>query len=59
MNKETHLRMREIKAKDLEVIVTLFKETVYHVNAKDYTPEKFWFGLRTTYTIAMIDGAAC
>lgn len=40
MNKETHLRMREIKAKDLEVIVTLFKETVHHVNAKDYSTEQ-------------------
>lgn len=40
MNKETHARIREIKAEDLEAIVALFKETVYHVNAKDYTSEQ-------------------
>lgn len=40
MNKENHVRMREIKAKDLAVIVNLFKETVHHVNAKDYSTEQ-------------------
>ncbi|HAT2073495.1 TPA: GNAT family N-acetyltransferase [Legionella pneumophila] len=40
MNKETHVRIREIKAEDLEAIVALFKETVHHVNAKDYTSEQ-------------------
>ena len=40
MNKETHVCIREIKAEDLEAIVALFKETVHHVNAKDYTSEQ-------------------
>jgi hypothetical protein len=29
--------LRLIKAEDLEHLVALFKETVHHVNAKDYT----------------------
>lgn len=40
MNKKTHVCIREIKAEDLEAIVALFKETVRHVNAKDYTKEQ-------------------
>lgn len=40
MNKETHVRIRKIKAEDLETIVALFKETVHHINAKDYTLEQ-------------------
>jgi hypothetical protein len=46
MNKETHAHIREIKAEDLEAIVTLFKETVYHVNAKDYTSEQLLVWVR-------------
>jgi N-acetylglutamate synthase-like GNAT family acetyltransferase len=36
--------IRAIKAEDLKSIVALFKETVHHVNAKDYTSEqlKVW-----------------
>lgn len=40
MNKNGSARIREIKAEDLEAIVALFKETVHHVNAKDYTSEQ-------------------
>lgn len=40
MNKEGPVRIREINAEDLEAIVALFKETVRHVNAKDYTSEQ-------------------
>lgn len=40
MNKESNKRIREIKAEDLGAIVALFKETVHHVNAKDYTSEQ-------------------
>ena len=42
MNKETHVRIREIKAEDLEAIVNLFRETVHHVNVKDYTSEQLF-----------------
>ena len=37
---DVYVCIREIKAEDLESIVTLFKETVHHVNAKDYTSEQ-------------------
>lgn len=35
-----HITLRPIQASDLEKIVTLFKETVHHVNAKDYSSEQ-------------------
>ncbi len=34
------IHIRAIKVEDLELIVALFKETVHHVNAKDYTFEQ-------------------
>ena len=40
MNKDTQVKIRKIKAEDLKPIVALFKETVHHVNARDYTPEQ-------------------
>lgn len=39
-NNHDHMHIRKIKIEDLEPIVALFKETVHHVNAKDYTPEQ-------------------
>ncbi len=40
MTSHDGVRIREIKAEDLRAIVALFKETVHHVNAKDYTVEQ-------------------
>lgn len=35
-----HLTVRELQEKDIEACVTLFKETIHSVNAKDYTQEQ-------------------
>lgn len=40
MCSQSRIVLRPIQSSDLEDIVTLFKDTVYHVNAKDYTPEQ-------------------
>ena len=40
MCSQSRIVLRPIQSSDLEGIVTLFKETVHHVNAKDYTPEQ-------------------
>lgn len=37
---QSRIVLRPIQSPDLEGIVALFKETVHHVNAKDYTPEQ-------------------
>lgn len=40
MCSKSRIVLRPIQSSDLEGIVTLFKETVHHVNAKDYTSEQ-------------------
>lgn len=40
MCSQSPIVLRPIQSSDLEGIVALFKETVHHVNAKDYTPEQ-------------------
>lgn len=40
MCSKLRILLRPIQSSDLEGIVTLFKETVHHVNAKDYTSEQ-------------------
>jgi ribosomal protein S18 acetylase RimI-like enzyme len=38
MNSDYKVVLRKIKAADLGHLVALFKETVHHINAKDYSP---------------------
>lgn len=52
MNKKAHVQIRRIETNDLETIVSLFKDTVHHVNAKDYGSEQLLMSF--PYTIFVL-----